>query len=127
MPLRHFLRFFRARFLRSLYGSRGFGLALFEFLDASRGVYELLFTGVERVAVGADFNVNFGFCGAGIVGLPTGAADLGFRKVFRVYVFFGHNVAYYTRLDYLCKSFAEMEGFASQGVIEAPAGSRKLP
>ncbi len=40
------------------------------------------------MAVGADFNLNFGFCGAGIIGLSAGAADFGRSVIFRMYVFF---------------------------------------
>ncbi len=125
--LRTRLRFFGARLFYSLYGGRGFGLAFLEFLDASRCVYELLFAGVERVAVAADFNLNGGSAGADGVGFAASAAYFGFRKVFRVYVFFGHNVAYYTRLNYLCKTYSKMEALALQGVIGAPPARFCLP
>jgi hypothetical protein len=57
-----------------------------EFLDATCGVHDLLCTGVERVALGADFNVQIRFA-HGRAGLELVAAaachcDL---FVFRVY------------------------------------------
>ena len=52
--------------------------ALFEAVDTSAAVYQLLLAGEERVAVGADFNVYVFFCGAGFDGVTAGTGDGGF-------------------------------------------------
>src|SRR5690606_29515514 len=49
------------------------GVLLAEALDASRGVHELLLPGEERVAVGADIEVEFAHRGARLPAVAAGA------------------------------------------------------
>ena len=54
--------------LNEVPSSGGFGAGVVlaaEFLDAARGVHDLLCAGVERVALGADFNVQIRFAHGG--------------------------------------------------------------
>ena len=75
-------------------GGLGAGVVLVaEFLDAARGVHDLLGAGVERMALGADFDVQFRFAhgGAGVELVAAAArhcdlfvfrVDSGFHFVF---------------------------------------------
>ena len=51
--------------------------ALVEAIDTSTGVNQLLLAGIERVALGADFNTNLILGGAGGESVATGATDRG--------------------------------------------------
>ena len=50
---------------------------LVEAIDTSTGVNQLLLAGIERVALGADFNTNLLLGGAGGESVATGATDRG--------------------------------------------------
>ena len=50
---------------------------LVELVNASAGVDQLLLAGIERMALGADFNENVLLGGAGLIDGTAGAADLG--------------------------------------------------
>lgn len=60
-------------------GASGFGatIAARVFLDASRGIDELLFPGEKRMAGGADANFNVLLGGAGVVDSTARAGDVG--------------------------------------------------
>lgn len=78
-------------FLFLLRGGLAFGSPCLELLNPSGGVYELLLAGIERVALGADFNLHLFFGGAGLYGI---AADAGNN---RVWVVFGVDFRFHTR------------------------------
>jgi len=52
-----------------------FAVSLFESLDAAGGVHDLLLTGIERMAVGTNFNVDFRNRGAGLKSVTAGAGN----------------------------------------------------
>ena len=54
---------------------------LVEAIDTSTGVNQLLLAGIERVALGADFNTDVLLGGAGGKGVTTSAADGGLLVV----------------------------------------------
>jgi len=79
-------------FLRSLSSSQllgdalgfdlsGFGPALFELIDSARDIEQVLLTSVERMAVGANFNMQLLFGGAGDKSVAAGANDLGISEI----------------------------------------------
>jgi len=70
---------------------RGFGSALFEFIYCPGNVQQVLAAGIEGMAVGANFNMQFLFGGTGDKGVATGANDLGIRKILWVNLVF-HNL-----------------------------------
>ena len=51
--------------------------SLVETINTSTGVNQLLLAGIERVALGADFNTNLLLGGAGGESVATGATDRG--------------------------------------------------
>ncbi len=59
-----------------------FGHTFLESVDATAGVEDFLFAGVERMAVGADFHLNFRQSRAGVPSMSTSAFDLGIAIVF---------------------------------------------
>ena len=69
-----------------------FGVFAAEAFDASRGVYQLLLAGEERVASGADFDVDVALVrGAGDEAVAARAEDANL-VVIRVDSGFGHNL-----------------------------------
>ena len=50
---------------------------LVELVNTTAGVNQLLLAGVERMALGADFDENILLGGAGLIGGATSAADNG--------------------------------------------------
>jgi hypothetical protein len=77
-----------------LLGTLGFGLLKFfvfpaESLDTTCRIHQLLLSGVEGMALGADFHADFLFCGAGGHLIATHATDdcvviLGMNIIFHV-------------------------------------------
>jgi len=49
--------------------------ALFKSVNTTAGIYQLLLTGKERVALGADFYANLGDGGDGLQRITAGAAN----------------------------------------------------
>ena len=49
--------------------------ALLKAINTSAGVYQLLLTGEERMALGADFNADVFLCGTGLNHIATSAFD----------------------------------------------------
>ena len=50
-------------------------VALLEAIHASAGIYQLLTAGVERMALGADFDLEFALNGTALEGLAASAAN----------------------------------------------------
>lgn len=67
---------------------RGFGSALFEFINGAGHVDQVLLAGIERMAVGANFNMELFFSRAGGKDVAAGADDLGFGEVLGVEIVF---------------------------------------
>lgn len=67
---------------------RGFGAALFEFLNRTGGVQKVLLAGIERVAIGTNFNMKLLFGGTGGEYVAAGADNLGISKICWVEIFF---------------------------------------
>jgi len=88
------LLLFNANFLCLWFNLRG--AARLELLHASCGVDELLFAGVERMALCANFNADLFLSGAGYERVAAGADDLRLWKIVRVDSCF-HDGVYYMR------------------------------
>jgi len=71
-----------ARLLRFLF--RCFCFSGSESFHAASHVNEFFFSGVERMALGANFNLNFGFGCAYRKRVPAGARDFCFFEIFRM-------------------------------------------
>lgn len=61
-------------------------VTLFETVNTTAAVHELLFAGEKRMALAADFNGQRFFCGTGLEGLAACATNRGFA-VFRMNIF----------------------------------------
>src|SRR3954470_11431207 len=60
----------------TLVGGAGASLAALEAVDATAGVHDLLLARVERVAVGADLDVDLGLRGSGVEVVATRTGDV---------------------------------------------------
>jgi len=75
----------------------GSGRALFEFVDGAGGVQKLLFAGVKRVALAADFRVQRLRGGTGFKSIAAGAGDdnggieLGMNRGLHKNIFWRHS------------------------------------
>jgi len=61
-----------------------FGATGLELLNASCDVHELLFSGIERMALGADLNADLFFGGPGNKRIAARTNDAGFREIGRM-------------------------------------------
>jgi hypothetical protein len=88
------LFFFLLNFFRANLGFLGFGGSFgfprFETFHASGYVQEFFFAGIDRVAFGTNFNVNFRLGGSNREMVSAGAFNLCVREILGVYVCFGH-------------------------------------
>jgi hypothetical protein len=80
--------FLSCRFGRGFFGA-GFWAAIFlaEFIDAPSGVHNLLCTRIERVALGADFNVQGRFAEYGL-GLEAVTATARYGDLLVIWMYF---------------------------------------
>ncbi len=67
---------------------RAFACALFEFVDSTGDIQKILLAGKERVAVRANFNMEFLFGGTRGKGVAAGTNDFGICEICWVKVFF---------------------------------------
>ena len=67
---------------------RGFSGLFLEFINGASRVNQVLFAGVERVAIGANFNMQLLLGGTGLESVATGANYLGIGEILWVEVFF---------------------------------------
>ncbi len=89
------------------------GVAAGEFLDATCGINELLFSGEKRMAGGADTDLQVAAGGTGVEHGPTGARDGGLGIIWVNICFHGFKRAGHTSaLDRACNQKTILKRFS---------------